>query len=90
MPKHKAMESGTGVDAADEMLEEYDFSSGIRGKYAPRVGEGTNVVILDPDVSVAFPDSESVNRALRMLIEIAQRESEAKVLAEKRAAYSTE
>lgn len=49
------------------MLEEYDFSQGARGHYAPRYAEGSNVVVLDPDVARVFPSSESVNRALRAL-----------------------
>ena len=55
----------------DDMLAEYDFSKGVRGKYAQRYAEGTNVVLLAPDVAKCFPDAESVNRALRQLIEIA-------------------
>jgi hypothetical protein len=50
-----------------EMLEEYDFRSGVRGKYAQRYREGTNVVVLEPDVAKAFPDWGSVNEALREL-----------------------
>lgn len=53
-----------------DMLEEYDFSQGTRGKYATRYAEGTNVVILDPDVAQYFPDTESVNEALRSLISV--------------------
>lgn len=53
----------------DEMQAEYDFSEGVRGKYAARCAEGTNIVVLDPDVAREFPDSESVNKALRELIE---------------------
>ena len=49
------------------MLDEYDFSSGVRGKYVARYREGTNVVVLDPDVAKAFPTSDSVNKALREL-----------------------
>jgi hypothetical protein len=56
-----------------EMLDEYDFSKGVRGKYAKRYREGTNIVVLSADVAEFFPDSQSVNRALRMLIEIANR-----------------
>ncbi len=56
-----------------DMLYEYDFSKGIRGKYAKRYAEGTNVVVLSPDVAQFFPDSESVNEALRALIKIASR-----------------
>ncbi len=50
-----------------ELLEEYDFSAGVRGKYASRYAEGTNVVVLDPDVAELFSDSEAVNRALRAI-----------------------
>ena len=49
----------------DEMLPEYDFSGGVRGKYAARYREGTNLVLLDPDVAKAFHDSAAVNEALR-------------------------
>jgi len=53
-----------------DMLEEYDFSNGVRGKYAKRYAEGTNVVLIDPDVAEFFPDRDAVNDALRSLIEI--------------------
>jgi len=53
-----------------DMLEEYDFSKGVRGKYARRYAEGTNVVLIDPDVAEFFPDHETVNDALRTLIRI--------------------
>ena len=56
-----------------DLLPEYDFSKGERGRYAERFAEGTNLVLLDPDVAEAFPDSESVNKALRSLIELARR-----------------
>ena len=56
-----------------EMLDEYDFSKGIQGKYAQRYATGSNVVVISPDVAELFPDSESVNEALRMLVKIAQR-----------------
>lgn len=48
-----------------DLLDEYDFSGGIRGKYAERYAAGTNVVMLDPDVAAAFPDERAVNEALR-------------------------
>lgn len=51
------------------MLPEYDFSGGVVGQYAARYTKGSNVVVLDPDVAVAFPNSEAVNRALRQLME---------------------
>ena len=56
-----------------DMLDEYDFSKGVRGKYAKRYAEGTNVVILSPDVAQVFPDSDSVNEALRVLVKVARR-----------------
>ena len=58
-----------------EMLQEYDFRTGERGRYARRYAEGNNVVVLAPEVAEAFPDSESVNEALRALIAIANRSS---------------
>ncbi len=61
----------------DEVRPEYDFSKmkgGVRGKYVERYKTGTNVVLLDPDVAQAFPTSESVNEALRLLIQISQRQ----------------
>ena len=57
-----------------EMLEEYDFSKGIRGKYAQKYSEGTNVVVIDPDVTKFFPDHDSVNQALRSLADIIKRQ----------------
>jgi len=53
-----------------EMLPEYDFQSGVRGKYAKRYATGTNVVVLSPDLTKAFPTSQSVNEALRTLVRI--------------------
>ena len=51
------------------MRDEYDFASGVRGKYATRFAAGSNVVILDPDVAKRFGDSASVNDALRSLLD---------------------
>ena len=51
----------------DEMRAEYEFRDGVRGKYAKRYAEGSNVVVLDPDVAEHFKTSEDVNRALREL-----------------------
>jgi hypothetical protein len=51
----------------DEMRDEYDFRGGIRGKYFERYQEGTNVVVIAPDLVEDFPDSESVNEALRQV-----------------------
>ena len=52
------------------MRKEYDFSKGTRGKYARKYKEGTNIVLLDPDVAKVFKTSGAVNRALRSLAEI--------------------
>ena len=49
------------------MRDEYDFTGGVRGKYARRYAEGTNVVVLEPDVAKVFPNAEAVNRSLRAL-----------------------
>ena len=70
------MSQQTNNEEDPEMLEEYDFSGGVRGKYAARFADGANVVVLDPDVAEVFPDSESVNQALRALAEIIQHQSE--------------
>jgi hypothetical protein len=56
----------------DEMRSEYDFSSGVRGKYYEAFRAASNVVILDPDVAEIFRDSASVNEALRLLAKIAK------------------
>ena len=53
--------------ADPEMREEYDFGGGVRGKYARRYAQGTNVVVLEPDVARAFPNAKAVNRSLRAL-----------------------
>jgi hypothetical protein len=52
------------------MRPEYDFTKGVRGKYAARLKPGSQVVVLDPDVAAAFGDARAVNRALRTLIEV--------------------
>jgi len=58
----------------DEMRDEYDFSDGVRGKYAKRYHQGSNIVVLDPDVAQRFPNSEAVNQALRSLAAIQDRQ----------------
>ena len=55
----------------DEMLPEYDFSKGVRGKYAGYFKDVDRLVSLDPDVKAVFPDSEAVNAALRTLMKAA-------------------
>ena len=56
----------------EDMLPEYDFTGGERGKYAKQYASGTNVVLLSPDVAEAFPNAEAVNNALRALVNIAR------------------
>jgi len=56
----------------DDLQPEYDFSQmegGVRGKYVERYRQGTNLVLLDPDIAAAFPDAKAVNDALRLLLE---------------------
>lgn len=62
-------------DRRPEMLREYDFSKGVRGKYAKRYVEGSNVVVLSPDVAKVFRTSESVNEALRTLVRVGRMRS---------------
>jgi uncharacterized DUF497 family protein len=60
------------MDDDDDLLPEYDFSQmkgSVRGKYVERYREGTNLVLLDPDVAAAFPDAKAVNAALRQLMQ---------------------
>jgi len=63
-----------------DMLKEYDFGSGVKGKYAKKYAEGTNVVIIDPDVAQYFSDHDSVNEALRSLVPIMKRHAKKKAL----------
>ena len=55
----------------DEMRPEYDLGGGVRGKYYKLYMQGTNVVLLDPDVAAVFRDSSSGNQALRVLMKAA-------------------
>ena len=62
----------------DDLRPEYDLArlkGGVRGKYYKQAAAGTNLVLLEPDVARAFPDSASVNRALRLLREVATKSS---------------
>ena len=60
----------------DEMLDEYDFTGGVRGKYVDRVIERAHIVVLEPDVAEVFADSDSVNDALRGLIPLIKQQAE--------------
>ena len=61
------------------MLEDYEFSKGIRGKYARRYHQSSNIVVLEPDVAKEFPNSQSVNQALRSLSARRKSENEPRV-----------
>jgi hypothetical protein len=56
----------------DTLREEYDFSSGVRGKHYTAYRQGTNLVLLEPDVAKIFKNSAAVNAALRMLAKLAR------------------
>ena len=73
--KGSNMSKESDVDS-EEMLPEYDFSEGVRGKYAKRFHQASNVVVLEPDVAERFPNSEAVNQALRTLAAIQDRKRE--------------
>jgi hypothetical protein len=68
------MKKQAGMD--DELRSEYDLSEllkgGVRGKYADRYREGTNLVLLAPDVAAVFPDEKAVNEALRLVMQLAR------------------
>lgn len=64
------------IEIEDDLRPEYDLSQllkgGVRGKYAERYREGTNLMLLAPDVAEAFPDEEAVNEALRLVMQLAK------------------
>ena len=68
------MKKNNTVDLSDDLRPEYDLrellKTGVRGKYAERYREGTNLVLLAPEVAAAFPDEEAVNEALRLVIQL--------------------
>ena len=67
------MKKGPKKTAKKKTQREYDFKDGVRGKYAGHYAEGSNVVVLSPDVAKVFPDSISANRALRAFVEMMQK-----------------
>ena len=69
----KASNTPRRTPTTDEMRPEYDFSKGARGKYAARYAEGTNLVLLAPDVAAEFPTATAVNKALRDVIKARSR-----------------
>ena len=64
------MSQATSNQHTPDILDEYDFSEGVRGKYAERYYAGKNMIRLDDDVAEMFPDAKSVNDALRALAKI--------------------
>lgn len=58
-----------------DMQDEYDFSAGVRGKYAKQYAKGTNIIRLEPDVAKVFSAAKAVNQELRALAEIAARQA---------------
>lgn len=70
-----APEAASDEQADDELRPEYDLAElkgGVRGKYFQQAAAGTNLVLIEPDLAIVFPDAESVNRALRLLVEAAE------------------
>jgi len=72
MKKAKRTVTSRSALREDTMLPEYDFSQARRGVTAARYAQGSNVIVLEPDVAAAFPDAASVNDALRALIRVAK------------------
>ena len=66
------MSPQSNANGSDELRPEYDFSEGVRGKHYEAYRAGTNVVFLEPDIAEAFPDSASVNNALRLLVKLSK------------------
>lgn len=76
------MKKNNPTKGGDHLRAEYDpalIRKGIRGKYAAAYRKGTNLVLLAPDVATAFPTTESVNEALRLLMKVAGRTQKAPV-----------
>ncbi len=68
------MKAKSKGEKVDELRPEYDLArllrNGVQGKYADRYREGTNLVLLAPDVAKAFPTEAAVNEALRLVIQL--------------------
>ena len=67
------MKKRANKSADSQLRAEYDFSRGVRGKYARRFAQGTNVVVLESDVAKVFPSADEVNSSLRALAGIIRR-----------------
>jgi len=79
------MKTPQRTPADDHLRPEYDLTAllqkGVRGKYAARYREGTNLVLLEPDVAAAFPTGEAVNEALRLVMQLSKPPSRRKHVA---------
>ena len=68
------MRKNSKDETSDELRPEYDLANllkeGVRGKYSKRFEQGTNLVLLSPDIAKAFPTGEAVNEALRLVIQL--------------------
>jgi hypothetical protein len=69
------MSQRVNPEADEDILPEYDFSQGVRGRHHEAYRAGNNVVFLDPDVAKVFTDSASVNRVLRLLLRLAREQA---------------
>lgn len=68
------MKKSSAKTIDDDLREEYDLSKlkgGVRGKYYRQATAGTNLVLIEPELARVFPDTESVNRALKLLVDTA-------------------
>jgi hypothetical protein len=71
--KGGSMSNPKPMESDENMRAEYDFSNAVRGKYTDRFSQDVVMVTLEPDVAAAFPDAESVNEALRVLLKAAKK-----------------
>jgi hypothetical protein len=81
------MKTKSRGEKVDDLRPEYDLGqllkAGVQGKYADRYREGTNLVLLAPDVAEAFPTEEAVNQTLRLVIKLTKRRAPGKRAAAK-------
>jgi hypothetical protein len=68
--KASSKRNGSAKLVQGSSVPDIDFSGGVRGKYAARYAESTNIVVLSPEVAEVFPNSEAVNEALRTLVRL--------------------
>ena len=72
------MKKASKIKCDSAIRKEYDFSRGVRGKYYKRFKEGSNIAVIDAELAEIFPDSKSVNQALRSLVTIARKSTQGK------------